>query len=527
MKKRFFTKSCLVFAFFLVVLSADAHGAAAPCTEPEHLKEKEKAPKLECEGLEKLAVYNCLDAKKAMEASISSYRAKIKSPCATAAKTCTQKSCMAARAAETERARKDIEALKADLAKKRNDITEAKKKIKNELESPKLVEKTTHSPENGKSWHGDKFPKKKEDLETGRKTLRETFATISGRIDPSGTASVRKSESDDKVDQSALLGEAVRAIDAMSAFQREIDQETKRLDDLSKKFKANSDSLASRATDMGPVKEGAKEGGPANPPPGQQAKPAEQAGGSPAGGGGSPAGGGSPEGSPSTLSDAAYPDENGTSPTAASVKADQTADKSEKIGSQSEKLAEPLSIEPGKSAAPLTAGSGEFAGSTASSNSTGSSNGGFSSRLRAALAAKADSLESGGSSMAGSGGEKNDKEGKSAAVSSGGSSGGSGGGGGGGDYGGSDDVLSPFGKPLSDPKFSLAGSETDSSVKNMMEDFGEGEEEEGNRDPASDVADGIGERNGPSLFERAKVYHDRCAERGCVTAARRKQTVGG
>ncbi len=170
-----------------------------------------------------------------------------------------------------------------------------------------------------------------------------------------------------------------------------------------------------------------------------------------------------------------------------------------------------------------------FVGAAGSGSSSRSPVGSLAKKSRKSLAAKTGSVGGGG----GGSGSGHGSEAPYAEVPPGlpapGASGTTSLGGGAGGGGGGEDVLSPFGKPLSDPKFSLAGSETDASVKNMMDGFGVNGEGglEGERDPAGDVADGIGERNGPSLFERAKMYHDRCAQKGCVTAFRRKLTSGG
>jgi len=99
---------------------------------------------------------------------------------------------------------------------------------------------------------------------------------------------------------------------------------------------------------------------------------------------------------------------------------------------------------------------------------------------------------------------------------------------GGGSSGGGDEVLSPFGKPLGDPKFNLAGSETDASVKNMMGDLGENGSGvgEADREPAADVTDGIGEKNSTDLFERVHYYHEYCAKKSCVSALGMRKVNG-
>jgi hypothetical protein len=73
-----------------------------------------------------------------------------------------------------------------------------------------------------------------------------------------------------------------------------------------------------------------------------------------------------------------------------------------------------------------------------------------------------------------------------------------------------------FGSSLGNPKVELSSSETDDSVKKLMEDF-ENSEGDG-RDLASVMeGSGIGEIDGPSLFERLRQVHDRCMQRGCVS----------
>jgi hypothetical protein len=93
-------------------------------------------------------------------------------------------------------------------------------------------------------------------------------------------------------------------------------------------------------------------------------------------------------------------------------------------------------------------------------------------------------------------------------------------------------MLSPFGTALSDPKISLAGSEVDASIKNMLGEFGGAPSADGtmasgaSRAPAGEVYEGIGEKNSSSLFERLRAFHDRCMKSGCVSL-HRKGAVGG
>ncbi len=79
-----------------------------------------------------------------------------------------------------------------------------------------------------------------------------------------------------------------------------------------------------------------------------------------------------------------------------------------------------------------------------------------------------------------------------------------------------DEVLSPFGKPLGNPKFALPGSETEASVKNMLSEFSSGDTN-GSREPASELSGGISGRDSPSLFERCHEIHARCARKNCVS----------
>ncbi len=87
-----------------------------------------------------------------------------------------------------------------------------------------------------------------------------------------------------------------------------------------------------------------------------------------------------------------------------------------------------------------------------------------------------------------------------------------------------EESVTPFGKQLSGAKIALAGSETDASVKQLLNDFGV--DKEAGRGPASQSSPEIGSQDGPSLFERTHATHKRCAKSGCVTLAGKERTGG-
>jgi len=150
-----------------------------------------------------------------------------------------------------------------------------------------------------------------------------------------------------------------------------------------------------------------------------------------------------------------------------------------------------------------------------------SSNVGGKSGRGSPSSAKAGGGSQGEGAASGEGAKDSEDAAKTAQAEDPSSSSGAGGFGGGGGSGAfSDDTLTPFGQPLGDPKFSLAGSDTDAQIRRMLGEFGNGDEHGADgRSLASlgDQDDGIGDRNGPSLFERCRESHLRCQQRGCVT----------
>ena len=113
----------------------------------------------------------------------------------------------------------------------------------------------------------------------------------------------------------------------------------------------------------------------------------------------------------------------------------------------------------------------------------------------------------------------------SASSYSGDSTGSSNGGGGGGGAP-SDDPSAFFNKKaLGDPKFSIAGSETDAQIRSMMGDFDSSTSVASAKSTADEWEDGIGEKNGPSLFERAHSYHESCMRKGCLEAKTYQRTA--
>jgi|GEM_PF-3724891 len=87
-----------------------------------------------------------------------------------------------------------------------------------------------------------------------------------------------------------------------------------------------------------------------------------------------------------------------------------------------------------------------------------------------------------------------------------------------------DESLKAFGKELGAGNIALAGSETDASVKAMLNELGV--EKDLARKPASQQNAEIGSKDGPSLFERCHETHRRCAKSGCVSQAGKERTGG-
>lgn len=85
-----------------------------------------------------------------------------------------------------------------------------------------------------------------------------------------------------------------------------------------------------------------------------------------------------------------------------------------------------------------------------------------------------------------------------------------------------EDSIPAFGKSLNGTGISLAGSETEASVKAMLRDFGA----DALRAPASTLSSEIGAENGLSLFERCRATHRRCEKNGCVGSVERKGAGG-
>lgn len=342
-------------------------------------------------------------------------------------------------------------------------------------------------------------------------------------------------------DKSAFLARAAEIANSMNAFQAEVDRDIQKLQPTQRQLQQQARTNQDRSNKMGSDVTGGQGGGQQAGGQGQGSGGGQQGGGS----GGGSGGGGSPSSPDSGISDAGV-DPGGTSPTPENENPGSSTADGKNKGSDSSTADGKggnglVDIAPGNGTGGTNFVSGPFgSGGGHSGSSFGEEGNSRTNRLRSSKGggvARTGSIGGGGGSFADSSGSSSPGEDGRGGEDVAGAAGGHGGigGGGGGDEGGSggetsDEVLSPFGKPLSDPKFSLAGSETDASVKDLMEDF-DGEEAQGgfqgNRDLASgDVYDGIGERNGPSLFERTRAYYERCARNACVTRIKKK-TSGG
>ncbi len=82
--------------------------------------------------------------------------------------------------------------------------------------------------------------------------------------------------------------------------------------------------------------------------------------------------------------------------------------------------------------------------------------------------------------------------------------------------GSAEDAVAAFQGGLSGASVSLAGSETDASVKAMLEELNASDPNK-SRGPASVQSSGIGAEDGPTLFERSHAAHKRCQKNGCVS----------
>ena len=254
-------------------------------------------------------------------------------------------------------------------------------------------------------------------------------------------------------------------------------------------------------------------------PEDQKQEQQQAGGGSPPGGGGAP-GGGSPGGGSPQAEQAAYPEPRyDNRDTADLIKAmDQPAQSRTSGRNQAPGAIVDIKKTDPKDPSQITRTPDEsfarFSGSSApafgveaalethgnggskpSSNGAGSPGGGL------------GGLDGGG------GGKAGGEPAAAAAVVPGGSSYSSAGGGGGGGGSSSSEFASPFGKPLSEPKMTLAGSETEALANNLVSDLMGGDV---NREPASEELGEIGGINGASLFERVHGSLERCLRKGCI-----------
>lgn len=408
----------------------------------------------------------------------------------------------------------------------RAEVDKAKEKLMDELEEHE--KKACESEGTCKLAYrnmGDPNTERPRRAEQERNKLRDRIQGTIGKESPSTITGAPRNNS-------RVLGDLEDIANSMSSFQKEVSSDISKLRPRAQQLRQQQRTANERAQGLDNNKSDITGG-----------QPQQQAGGSPGGGspgGGSPAGG-SPSASPSSITDPTNP--GGTSPTPGSLnEGTQFADDSEKdkkgpstLGPNGPGLGDLTPGKGGKPGTTVAAGPGALP-VTGTSYSPEGSDAYRLNQTRNAGAAKVGLPGSGGSLADGSGasstgpGGGDSAKGGAAAVDSGGaySGGGGDGGGGGGGGGGADEVLSPFGQPLGDPKIALAGSETDASVKNLVDGFDPGGEagSEGSRELASEGEDGIGERNGPSLFDRARAFYDRCARNACVSAFRRK-TSGG
>jgi len=519
--------SKLFLILFGISIGANAIGAPCP-TKPRYMK----PVATECEVIEAGTSDACTTFKNTVNESFEKFSAEMGIYCVEAAKaanaasTDRQQGQQTDNQAMTANSAASLDRLKSALKTFNAQIDEAKKKLKSEIEKEsdqacaKGASNCTNAFKNYSKSNGYDETTRYHAVEREKRKIAQQIKT--GLSKPSDITGTEKTEL-----AGSLLKQQAEIANAMNKFQREITAEIEHLNPIANELKRQSKVSEDRSNQLASQSE--------NPSGGQQS-----AGASPAAGGGSGSGsGGGGEGSgeqpaQSNLTDAAYPGDNGTAPTpesknqnAGAINNNETAGIKTDIGGVSIGGTDPKT-NIGADNAVQSGENFEYSSGGASTLPEGS----LASKLRKALAAKTGALSSDGGPGIQIGGSNKEPEKKSSAapVSAANSAGAGSSGGGGGDGGGSEDVLSPFGKPLSDPKFSLAGSETDASVRGMMgnlgseEDNGTGEE---GRDPASDVADGIGERNGPTLFERVKQYNERCAKRSCVSAAKRRLTVGG
>jgi hypothetical protein len=489
----------------LLLALASAPAFALDCSkEPKFMKEKNAT----CDHGQSVGLTEaCSKFKEAMAAAINNFRSEMAGFCAflqaSGSKACPDQEC-----SQVDESKMTAEA-KARLQKIIDDQRKYEKKVQ---ECKEILAKEV---QDDKDLKGDSDNKK-------------GIATDANKV-----ASALKSSITIKEQLAAddLPQEQGNLANDMIDFEKEIKQEISRLSSHSGALGSQSAETGKRGKAMGADSSSTPAADKQNSPAPQNTQP-QQASKSGGGSGGDQAASSTP--SNQSGSGATSPTPDGTDAGTAKRGDDRMA-KNDAAGTGSDGGVDTSGMKKLDPASPGDTPSLQTSVEPPPASADGSSRDELVERLRNRLNSGASrGLASSGGSGTGAGGEsaaaaKADAA-KARDVGGGGYSGGDSsamGGGGGGGGGGGDEVLSPFGKPLDDPKFSLAGSETDASVKNIIGALNPGSNDQASRDPASVELDGIGEKNSVSLFERLRSCHDRCQRRGCVSGLLKIKRNGG
>ncbi len=491
-----------ILATIVGLSSAPALGVINCSTEPQYIKKRsatcDDAKEMKRCGLTKA----CEQYSTSIDEALSKFREEMSQFCSTvkanSANACiggAKQNCSQIDTSKlTAEASLQLQALKRDLQKNADEVEKAGKVLAAEAGDAKSCDQNATPEEEGKV------------MQAGTQNIPVREQLVSAQI---------------VQEQGNLANDLITS-------KKEFQQEIKRLDSHAAALSGESTLTKDNGNNLDSKTPAAQADNNTSTPPSSPSSPSSSSSGSGSGDSAAAA-------TPSNLSNssATSPTPDATNPNASSDNSNKTDNAQNSAsttktsgGVDTGNLNKINSTDP---AAIASIGANPGAGSTAASDSSSASS--ATPNLRARLS-KAINGSSGGSSAspAGGGGTLDAKGDLAKAKESTGSYGASdnsaGGGGGGGGGSSDDDVLSPFGKPLDEPKFSLAGSETDASVKGLMGAFNGDNSSQVSRDPASELSDGIGEKNSVTLFERTRSCHERCIKKGCVSGLLKRKVNG-